>query len=107
MISFGNFMALLLSWTRGGASGNAPAWWRLSDQPEEHRMARQARIVRNVTYREGDGPQIPIRPGPCEIVESEQDVTISWTEGETHGSTAIPLSDFKRYVAKNDILLLD
>jgi hypothetical protein len=70
-------------------------------------MARAARIVGDVTYREGDGPAIAIRPGPCEIVESEQDVTISWTEGETHGSTAIPLSDFKRYVAKKAIVLLD
>jgi hypothetical protein len=94
-----------MSWTRVAVGGNARAWWRLPDRFEEHRMARQARIVGNVTYREGDGPQIPIRPGPCEIVESEQDVTISWTDGETHGSTAIPLSDFKRYVAKKDIVL--
>jgi len=70
-------------------------------------MARQARIVGNVTYREGDGAAITIRPGPCEFVESEQDVTISWTEGETRGSTAIPLTDFKRYVAKKDIVLLE
>jgi len=70
-------------------------------------MARQARIVGNVTYREGDGPSITIRAGPCEIVESEQDVTISWVDGETRGSTAIPLSDFKRYVAKKDIVLLN
>lgn len=69
-------------------------------------MARAARIVGEVTYREGDGAAIPIRPGPCEIVETEQDVTISWTEGETHGSTAIPLSDFKRYVAKKAIVLV-
>jgi hypothetical protein len=70
-------------------------------------MARPARIVGNVTYREGDGPAIAIRPGPCEIVESEQDVTISWTDGDTRGSTAIPLSDFKRYVAKKDIVLVE
>ncbi len=70
-------------------------------------MAKQARIVGNVKYREGDGPQITIRPGPIEIVESEPDVTISWVDGDTHGSTAIPLADFKRYVAKQDIVVLD
>ena len=70
-------------------------------------MAKAARIVGKVTYREGDGPTIVIRPGPCEITETEQDVTISWTEGDTRGSTAIPLTDFKRYVAKKDIVLLD
>jgi hypothetical protein len=70
-------------------------------------MARQARIVGTVTYREGDGSSIAIRPGACEIVESEQDVTISWVDGDTRGSTAIPLTDFKRYVATKHIVLLD
>jgi hypothetical protein len=70
-------------------------------------MSKAARIVGHVSYREGDGPSIVIRPGPCEVTESELDVTISWTEGETRGSTAIPLSDFKRYVAKKDIVLLE
>ena len=69
-------------------------------------MARQARIVGKVTYREGDGPMIAIRPGPCEITESEQDVTISWTDGDTRGSTAIPLTDFKRYVETKHIVLV-
>jgi hypothetical protein len=70
-------------------------------------MSNPARIVGKVSYREGDGPTIVIRPGPCEVTETDQDVTISWTDGDTHGSTAIPLSDFKRYVAKKDIVLLE
>lgn len=70
-------------------------------------MAKAARIVGNVSYREGDGPSVAIRRGPVEITETELDVTISWTDGETRGSTAIPLGDFKRYVAKKDIVLLE
>jgi hypothetical protein len=70
-------------------------------------VAKKARIKGNVEYREGDGAAMPIPPGPCEIEETELDVTISWVDGETHGSTAIPLSDFRRYVAKGAIEVLE
>lgn len=66
-------------------------------------MAKRAHIKGEVTYREGDGPHITIPLGPCEIEEMPQDVTISWIDGETHGSTAIPIADFKRYVATRAI----
>ncbi len=62
-------------------------------------MAQQARIVGKVEYREGDGPNIAIRPGRCEVVLSELDATISWTDGESHGSAAMPLADFRRHLA--------
>jgi hypothetical protein len=68
-------------------------------------MSRQARITGKVEYREGDGPMIVIRPGPCEVEEGDLDVTISWVDGETHGSTAIPKPDFERYVARKAIEL--
>jgi hypothetical protein len=70
-------------------------------------MSKRARINGTVEYREGDGTSIAIRPGPIEIEETELDVTISWTDGETHGSTAIPVSDFKRYVESRAIEVLD
>jgi hypothetical protein len=66
-------------------------------------MRKQARITGTVEYREGDGANITIRKGPCEVEESVLDVTISWTEGETHGAAAIPLGDYKRYVASKAI----
>jgi hypothetical protein len=56
------------------------------------------RIIGKVTYREGDGMEITIPKGPCEIDETPLDVTITWTDGATHGSTAIPLADYARYV---------
>lgn len=68
-------------------------------------MAKRAQIKGEVTYREGDGAHITIPLGPCEIEEMPQDVTISWVDGETHGSTAIPIADFKRYVATRAIVV--
>jgi hypothetical protein len=69
-------------------------------------MTQQAHIRGEVVYREGDGPNMTIPPGPIEFQESEfGDVTLSWTEGDTRGVTAIPLSDFQRYVDSRAITL--
>jgi hypothetical protein len=70
-------------------------------------LSKQARIKGTVEYREGDGTSIAIRPGPIEFEATELDVTLSWTDGETHGSTAIPLTDFNRYVATGAIEVLE
>jgi hypothetical protein len=69
-------------------------------------MAQRAHIHGQVVYREGDGPNITIPVGPCEIDATSQDVTISWTDGDTRGCAAIPLSDFKRHVASKAIEVL-
>lgn len=66
-------------------------------------MVSRARITGKVEYREGDGPNITIRPGPCEVDETALDVTISWTDGDSHGSAAMPLSDYRSYVASKVI----
>ncbi len=55
-------------------------------------------IVGKVIYREGDGVEMTIRPGPCEVETTELDATISWTDGEVHGSAAIPLQQFRHFV---------
>lgn len=52
-----------------------------------------------LTYREGDGVEIEIPLGPCEIEVTELDATITWVDGDSHGSAAIPLTDYARYVA--------
>jgi hypothetical protein len=70
-------------------------------------MSNRARIKGTVVYREGDGPNITIPEGMCEFQESELDVTLSWVDGDTHGSTAIPTPDFERYVANKDIEVLE
>ena len=56
-------------------------------------------VVGPVTYREGDGVEIAIPPGPCELEVTEMDVTITWTDADSHGAAAIPLADYTRFVA--------
>jgi hypothetical protein len=68
-------------------------------------MIRNAHITGKVEYREGDGANITIPPGPCEIDETPLDVTISWIDGDSRGSAAIPLADYRRYVADKAIEL--
>ena len=48
-------------------------------------MEQAAHINGKVEYREGEGPNIAIRPGPVTVVTSITDATLSWTDGETHG----------------------
>jgi len=66
-------------------------------------VSRSAQIVGRVEYREGDGPAIAIRPGPCEVEQTALDATISWVDGESRGSAAMPISDFNRYLQSNAI----
>ena len=67
--------------------------------------SKQARIVGKVTYREGDGAELVIRPGPCEITVTNLDVTIAWADGDTRGSTAMPLAEYTRYLTSGAIEL--
>jgi hypothetical protein len=62
-----------------------------------------ARITGKVEYREGDGASITIRPGPIEVEETALDATISWTDGDSRGSAAMPIADYRRYVATKAI----
>lgn len=62
-------------------------------------------VVGKVEYREGDGINILIPLGPCEIELTALDATISWTDGDSHGSAAIPVSDYKRHLL-NKVLVL-
>ena len=68
--------------------------------------SRQGRIVGDVSYREGDGADIRIRPGPCEVTVTNLDVTISWTDGDTHGAAALPLAEYTRLVTTGAIELV-
>ena len=70
-------------------------------------MPQNARIVGKVEYREGDGANITIRPGPCEIEVTTLDATISWTDGDWHGSAAMPLTDYRRYLSRKAIQMAD
>jgi hypothetical protein len=66
---------------------------------------KRAHITGKVEYREGDGATLAIPLGPCEVEETPLDVTLSWLDGDTLGSAAIPVSDFKRYLELHAIEL--
>jgi hypothetical protein len=68
-------------------------------------MDQAADVTGTVEYREGDGINIVIRPGPVTVQATPTDVTLSWVDGETHGSAAMPIGDFRAYVAKGLIAL--
>lgn len=68
-------------------------------------MAQKAHIVGKVEYRTGDGPNLEIPLGAVDVTTGINDVTLSWTDEDTHGSAAIPLTDFKRFVAEGLIKL--
>jgi hypothetical protein len=68
-------------------------------------MAQQAQVKGKVEYREGDGTNISIRRGPVEVQTTPTDATLSWSDGETRGSAAMPIGDFRAYVAKGMIEL--
>ena len=66
---------------------------------------RQARVIGPVQYREGDGCKLPIRPGPVEIEATDSDVTIAWSDGDTRGSAAMPIAEFRRYLDSRAIVI--
>ena len=68
-------------------------------------MTQQAEVTGKVEYRQGDGPTATIRPGPVEVETTPTDATLSWSDGETHGSAAMPIQDFRNYVAEGAIEL--
>ena len=68
-------------------------------------MTQTARILSAIEYREGDGAALEIREGPVELEITEIDVTISWSDEDTHSSTAIPMGDFQRYVEEGKLEL--
>jgi hypothetical protein len=68
-------------------------------------MTQTARILSAIEYREGDGAALEIREGPVELEITEIDVTISWSDEDTHSATAIPMGDFQRHVTAGRIEL--
>jgi hypothetical protein len=70
-------------------------------------MIKNAHITGKVEYREGDGANITIRTGPIQVEETNMDATLSWTDADSHGSAAMPIADYLRYVSQKAILLSD
>jgi hypothetical protein len=68
-------------------------------------QTQPAHIQGTVEYREGDGPMITIRRGPVGVQITSNDATLSWSDGETRGSAAMPIGIFRNYVARGAIKL--
>ncbi|KQP13534.1 hypothetical protein [Pseudorhodoferax sp. Leaf267] len=73
-------------------------------------MTKTVQVTGQVQYREGDGALLTIRKGPVEVEITELDATLGWTEnesaetpGEVHNRAALPIADYKRYVAEGAI----
>ena len=66
---------------------------------------KQGRIVCRVVYTAGDGPELVIPPGPCEITATSQDVTISWLDAGNRGVAAIPFDLYTTYLSEGKIAL--
>ncbi len=66
---------------------------------------KRARIVGEVLYSPGDGKTTAIPEGPCEIVVTDQDATITWIDGDLDGMTSIPLDTYRTYLADGHIAL--
>jgi len=66
-------------------------------------MAQRAQVKGKVEYREGDGANITIRCGPVQVQTTPTDATLSWTDGDSRGSAAMPIADFQVYVVKGMI----
>jgi hypothetical protein len=70
-------------------------------------MVHQAHVTGKVEYRQGDGANDAIRPGPVEVQTTPTDATLSWVDGETRGSAAMPIGDFQSYVSQGLIALTE
>ena len=68
-------------------------------------VKKTAHIIGEVQYRAGDGVDVTIPPGPCEVEPTSQDVTISWQEGNASQVTAIPFDLYTTYLTEGRIVV--
>jgi hypothetical protein len=66
---------------------------------------KTAQVRGPVEYRLGDGPMQHVPRGEIEVELGSNDVTLSWGQGDTRHSTAMPSSDFARYLAAKAIVV--
>lgn len=68
-------------------------------------MRQSGRVVGHVEFRTGDGPKLPIPHGWIDVELSQAEATVSWADGQTHGTATLPLNEFNRYVSEGAIRL--
>ncbi|SDM41013.1 hypothetical protein SAMN05428957_105248 [Oryzisolibacter propanilivorax] len=66
---------------------------------------RHATVHGHVTYRVGDGPDLPIPEGRVELLPAPDSVTLSWTAANgAAGRAALPRSQYEQYVQRGGIV---
>ena len=64
-----------------------------------------ARIAGPVEFRAGDGPQLKIPEGNCQVLMADDSVVLTWAEGGQSLTAAIPKIEFDRYIEEGAIVL--
>jgi len=64
-----------------------------------------ARIAGPVEFRAGDGPQLKIPEGNCQILMADDSVVLTWMDTGQSLTAAIPKIDFDRYIEQGAIVL--
>jgi hypothetical protein len=66
-------------------------------------MIQKAEITGTVSYREGDGPAVEIRQGPCEVEDLGDSVNLTWNDDEGGHSQALPKAIYVQYVKNRSL----
>lgn len=64
-----------------------------------------ARIAGPVAFRAGDGPELKIPEGDCQVLMADDSVVLTWTEDGESLTAAIPKIEFDRFIEKGAIVL--
>jgi hypothetical protein len=67
---------------------------------------RSAEVIGGVTFREGEGLKVAIRPGPVEVITSALDAMLTWGAGAAKESAGMPIGMFCEYVARGNIKMV-
>jgi len=64
-----------------------------------------ARIAGEVEFRAGDGPQLRIPEGECQVMIADDSVVLTWNEDGNPLTAAIPKTEFDRFIQEGKIVL--
>ena len=64
-----------------------------------------AHIAAPMEFRAGDGPMLTIPEGDCQVIVDGDSAVLSWSEEGHPLTTAIPKTEFDRFVASGTIVL--
>ncbi|VWX59308.1 conserved hypothetical protein [Burkholderiales bacterium 8X] len=66
-------------------------------------MPANAKVIRSIEYRAGDGPMVEIPEGLLEVNLHDDSAVLSWDDGGSPQTAAIPLEEYERFVREGRI----